>query len=330
MTEINKISINGQEHIIVDSALTQNFNAVVVPDLSGDTVQEAIDDTVDEKLENYYTQEEVNDIIDGIDVSEQLLAYPDSAVYDSESKQIKFSHNGTDLSGMTINAAAFIKDGMVDKVEVKDGNLEITFNVDADEEVIKVAISDIFNASNYLTKAEVEEALAKKADTATTYTKEDVDKDFLKKTDAADTYLTIEDAEETYLTKEEAEGTYATKTEVEDAVEGLASEEYVDEALEDYYTKGQVDTKLEGYYTSDEVDAELDKKADKDNTYTKTEVNDKLSAITDTIEGVVNVLDEENLNGYTVQGAIEKTIKENVEVKVEGNTLVINVFKENV
>lgn len=114
-----------------------------------------------------------------------------------------------------VDATDFIKDGMVSNVEIKEvaekgACLVITFNSDSGKQAIEIPISQIFNADNYYTKSQTDSAiaaytydkatidqkvaeggtfdptqyydktatdalLANKADTATTYTKTDVD-----------------------------------------------------------------------------------------------------------------------------------------------------------
>ena len=114
-----------------------------------------------------------------------------------------------------VDATDFIKDGMVSNVEIKEVAekgvcLVITFNSDSGKQAIEIPISQIFDASNYYTKEQTDSAiaaytydkatidqkvaeggtfdptqyydktatdnlLANKADTATTYTKNEVD-----------------------------------------------------------------------------------------------------------------------------------------------------------
>ena len=114
-----------------------------------------------------------------------------------------------------VDATDFIKDGMVSNVEIKEVAekgvcLVITFNSDSGKQAIEIPISQIFDADNYYTKSQTDSAiaaytydkatidqkvaeggtfdptqyydktatdnlLANKADTATTYTKTDVD-----------------------------------------------------------------------------------------------------------------------------------------------------------
>lgn len=89
----------------------------------------------------------------------------DGALYDSNTKRINFYHGSTSDAGNIkayIDATAFVKDGMVDNVEISNGYLVITFNTDAGKQAINIALTDIFDPSNYMTKNETETALAGK------------------------------------------------------------------------------------------------------------------------------------------------------------------------
>ena len=88
---------------------------------------------------------------------QDLSSYATGAEYDSASKRIYLKHGSTRLTGY-VDATAFIKDGMVDNVTISSGYLVITFNTDSGKEPISLAITDIFNASNYYTKAEIDQA----------------------------------------------------------------------------------------------------------------------------------------------------------------------------
>ena len=85
------------------------------------------------------------------------------ASYDSETKRINFYDNGGNIVSY-IDATDFIKDGMVSNVAISEGNLVITFNTDAGQEPISIALTDIFNSENYYNKTEVDGKLALKAD----------------------------------------------------------------------------------------------------------------------------------------------------------------------
>ena len=87
---------------------------------------------------------------------QDLSSYADGAEYDSTNHYIYLKHGNTRLSN-PINASDFIKDGMVDTVEVTEGNLVITFNTDSGKEDIEIPLSDIFDPSLYYTKEEIDE-----------------------------------------------------------------------------------------------------------------------------------------------------------------------------
>lgn len=152
--------------------------------------------------------------LDAEDV-EGLFGYSE---YDSETHRINFKNTSTGSVLSYIDASPFIVDGMVQNVEIKDVTIEgesvkclvISFNTDAGKQDINIPISQVFDASNYYTKAQTESyvqgytydkdtidqkvaeggkfdptqyynktatdnLLANKADTATTYTKTEVD-----------------------------------------------------------------------------------------------------------------------------------------------------------
>ena len=81
-------------------------------------------------------------------VTSQLASYCNGGSYNSETKNIELKHDSTVLA--TIDARAFIKDGMVDSVAVVNGYLVITFNTDSGKEPIRIPTSDIFDANAYL------------------------------------------------------------------------------------------------------------------------------------------------------------------------------------
>ncbi len=97
--------------------------------------------------------------------------YFDEVAYDSQTKRINFKHGETVKK--YIDATDFIKDGMVDSVEIatpESGDnagvscLIVSFNTDAGKEDIEIPLSSIFNPSNYYTKTETDSTFVKKAD----------------------------------------------------------------------------------------------------------------------------------------------------------------------
>lgn len=126
------------------------FNSLVFPnDL---VVYEAGVDMLEERIAAVE-----RDKADKSEVDNALSAYATGAEYDSTSKRIYLKH-GSDRLAAYVDATAFIKDGMVDNVTINSGYLVITFNTDSGKEPISLAITDIFNASNYYTKAEIDNA----------------------------------------------------------------------------------------------------------------------------------------------------------------------------
>ena len=98
--------------------------------------------------------------------SSDIASYADGAEYDSTNHLIYLKHGNTRLSN-PINAADFIKDGMVSTVTVDTPStgintgvtcLIVTFNTDAGASPIELPISQIFNANNYYTKTEIDNA----------------------------------------------------------------------------------------------------------------------------------------------------------------------------
>ena len=78
-----------------------------------------------------------------------------SLYYDSNTKKIELKNTG-DAVISSIDATAFIKDGMLDSVTVSGGNLNFVFNTDAGKEAISIPLTEFFDASAYYTKAEID------------------------------------------------------------------------------------------------------------------------------------------------------------------------------
>ena len=102
-------------------------------------------------MSNYYTKAQSDA---KYATKTEVEGYFDGAEYDSNSKRINFKHG--DAVVASVDATAFIKDGMVSNVSITDGNLVITFNVDAGKQDIVIPLSSIFNPTDYYTKSEVD------------------------------------------------------------------------------------------------------------------------------------------------------------------------------
>jgi hypothetical protein len=110
-----------------------------------------------------------------------VTGYADSVAYDTNTKYMKFYHGGTGGTEVfSFDASPFLIDGMVQNVEIKDVTISgesvtclvISFNTDAGKQDINIPIADIFDASNYYTKDEVDAELSAKTDNSafTAYT----------------------------------------------------------------------------------------------------------------------------------------------------------------
>ena len=163
-----------------------------------------------------------------------------NASYDSQTKRINFYDNGGNIVSY-IDATGFIKDGTVSNVAISEGNLVITFNTDAGQEPISIALTDIFNSENYYNKTEVDGKLALKADkseipdTSEFITKEEYNPKELA-TAKALTQLNETKADKTEIPDV---STFATKSEV-DAVKAY----YIDFAV--LSTQGITDADWDG------------------------------------------------------------------------------------
>ncbi len=95
---------------------------------------------------------------------QSLDSLADGAEYDSTSHLIYLKHGETRLNN-PINAADFIKDGMVSDVSIHKGTgdniqvdcLIISFNTDSGHDDIEIPINRIFNPTNYYTKQDIED-----------------------------------------------------------------------------------------------------------------------------------------------------------------------------
>ena len=88
---------------------------------------------------------------------------PKYASYNSTNKTIYFKHDSSDTDAsalFSLDATAFIKDGMVSNVEISNGNLVVSFNTDAGKQPISIPLSDIFNPNNYYTTSQTDTAIS--------------------------------------------------------------------------------------------------------------------------------------------------------------------------
>lgn len=144
--------------------------------------------------------------------------------YDKESKRINFYNTSTGGTVLGyVDATDFIKDGMVNNVEIKEvaekgACLVITFNSDSGKQAIEIPISQIFNADNYYTKSQTDSAIA-----AYTYDKATIDQKVAEGGTFDPTQYYDKTATDNLLANKADKATTYTKTEVDNAITAATS-----------------------------------------------------------------------------------------------------------
>ena len=100
-------------------------------------------------------------------IDASISGMADNASYDSVSQEIKFYNGNTEV--YSVDASDFVIDGMIDDVRIETISgvtyLVIDFNTASGKEDIQIPLTDIFDPSNYYTKAEIDASLSGKQDT---------------------------------------------------------------------------------------------------------------------------------------------------------------------
>ena len=122
-----------------------------------------------------------------------------------------------------VDATDFIKDGMVSNVEIKEVAekgvcLVITFNSDSGKQAIEIPISQIFNADNYYTKSQTDSAIA-----AYTYDKATIDQKVAEGGTFDPSLYYNKTATDALLANKADTATTYTKTEVDNAITAATS-----------------------------------------------------------------------------------------------------------
>lgn len=200
MADIKKIRLSGVTYNIVDDGALRTLDNTVTSGgtnaVKGSGIYDAItassaavletvgqagyqtstdvQNAISGKADSSAVTEEISAAISGKADTSALTVYADAVAYDTNAKEMKFYHGGTGGTEVfSFDASPFLIDGMVDNVEIKDVTISgesvtclvITFNTDAGKQEIDIPISEIFDASNYYTKTEVDTALSGKQET---------------------------------------------------------------------------------------------------------------------------------------------------------------------
>lgn len=91
-----------------------------------------------------------------------LSEYFNDASYDTSTHRINFYHGQNIVA--YVDASPFIVDGMVDDVRIENGYLVIDFNTASGKQDISIPLTDIFDPSNYYSKAQTDTLLGNKVD----------------------------------------------------------------------------------------------------------------------------------------------------------------------
>lgn len=195
MADIKKIRLSGVTYNIVDEGALRTLDNTVTSGgtnaVKGSGVYDAItassaavletvgqagyqtstdvQNAISGKADSSGVTEEISAAVSGKADTSALTVYADAVAYDGNAKEMKFYHGGTGGTEVfSFDASPFLIDGMVDNVEIKDVTISgesvtclvITFNTDAGKQEIDIPLTEIFDASNYYTKTEVDDAIS--------------------------------------------------------------------------------------------------------------------------------------------------------------------------
>lgn len=143
----------------IESGSTQALEDEIV---RAEAAEAALDAKIDAEKQRALSAE--TDILDVIEdeVANRKANAVASVDYDESGKTIDF-YNANNVKIDSIDATAFIKDGMIDSVTLETTGdttyLVIVWNTDAGKETTKIELGDLFNADNYYTKSEIDDLL---------------------------------------------------------------------------------------------------------------------------------------------------------------------------
>jgi hypothetical protein len=146
-----------------ETALDEKIDAETARATSAETTLDekiaALRQSLEDEIDRATSAEtKLFDVIEA-EVEERKAEAIASVEYDSSGKTIDF-YNANNVKIDSIDATAFIKDGMIDSVRLETTGgttyLVIVWNTDAGKETTRIDIGDIFEADNYYTKDETD------------------------------------------------------------------------------------------------------------------------------------------------------------------------------
>lgn len=143
------------------SAETALQTAIEAEGQRAQNAEAALDEKINAEEERAYSAETA--IINAIDELDEVKADKANAVASAEYVSADTKIYFKDIDGNTISeidASDFIKDGMIDNVEIKDGRLVITFNTESGKQPISIPLTDIFNPANYYDKDAIDDIVS--------------------------------------------------------------------------------------------------------------------------------------------------------------------------
>lgn len=261
-------------------------------------------------VEDDLSESKKNDKQELKDIEELKKSKVDNVSYDKNGNKIVFFANKKEIA--SIDTTDFVKDGMIESVELDGTVLKIIFNTESGKEEIDVDFKDIISGGTFYTKDEVDSKLDEKADKSdipsmdeyakTADVQTEIDNAVSGKADASDVYTKSEvdakldeKADKSDIPSlDEYAKTADVQAEIEGAVSGKADSSDV-EAIEAQITPISSDiTALKG--KDDELQAAIDLKASQadfealsSNVYTKQESDERF------------LTEHQSLSGYATE-----------------------------
>lgn len=274
-------------------------------------------------------------VLDGkADISDipSVSGYPDSVKYNSTSKYVEFYHGGTGGTKVfEYDASPFLIDGMVQNVEIKDVTsgsstvtcLVISFNTDAGKQDINIPISQIFDASNYYTKTETDNSITAATNglaVATAVTQE-ISEAVSGKQDTFANEDVLSGITSTDITnwngKSDFSGSYNDLTD-KPTIPTVPTSNTAFTNDAGYITSDALSGYAESSAVTEEITAAVSGKADSSDVYTKSEVDNAISAATDdmateTWVGQQGYITGVDLSNYATTAYVDGAVSGKVE-----------------